>query len=77
MPYGLRMSKKDLRLVVFESIPFASTCPKCQVQRAQLGSRTALQKLLDHGHPVEAFCEVCDEHWPISPRERAEVARYI
>jgi hypothetical protein len=55
-----------------ESIPFTSTCPKCQVQQTQRGfSRAALGRLLHSGHPIEAYCMTCDEFWVISARERA------
>ena len=58
-----------------ESIPFTSTCPKCQVQQSQRGfSRAALGRLLNGGHPIEAYCVTCDEFWAISPRERAVLA---
>ena len=58
-----------------ESIPFTSTCPKCQVQQTQRGfSRAALGRLLNNGHPIEAYCVTCDEFWAISPRERAALA---
>ena len=77
MPYGSRFPEDVIRPMVLESIPFSSTCPKCRLQRRQRGSRAALQRLLDRGHPVEAFCEMCGEYWPISPQERGEVARGI
>jgi len=27
--------------------------------------------LLDKGHPIEAYCVMCDQFWSISARERA------
>ena len=61
-----------------ESIPFTSTCPKCQVQQTQRGfSRAALGRLLNSGHPIEGYCVTCDEFWVISPRERAALAAGI
>jgi len=45
-----------------ESVPFTSTCPKCQVHQTQRGfSRAALGRLLNNGHPIEAYCMACDE----------------
>lgn len=61
--------------LMHESIPFTSTCPKCQAQQAQRGfSLAALGRLLNGGHPIEAYCVTCDEFWAISPRERAALA---
>ena len=37
-------------------------------------SRAALGRLLNNGHPIEAYCVTCDEFWAISPRERASLA---
>jgi hypothetical protein len=70
IPGGARGRGADSRM--HESIPFTSTCPKCQVQQTQRGfSRAALGRLLHSGHPIEAYCVTCDEFWAISPRERA------
>ena len=82
MLYRLQFVQDDQQAVVrlrpaLNSIPFASTCPKCRVQRSQRGNRGALMRLLDRGHPIEAFCEVCDEYWPVCLRERVELARDI
>jgi hypothetical protein len=57
------------------SVPFTSTCPKCNLQQAQQGfSRAALGRLLKGGYPIEGYCEGCDEFWPISPAERVALA---
>ena len=82
MLYRLQFLPDDQRAVVrghpaLKSIPFAPTCPKCRVQRSQRISRMALRRLLEHGHPIEAFCEVCDEYWPIYPGKRATIATDI
>ena len=53
---------------------FGSVCPKCRAQRVQRGNRAALQRLLEHNHPIEAYCEVCNESWSITHRERAGIA---
>jgi hypothetical protein len=79
MLYRLQFVQDDQQAVVrlrpaLNSIPFASTCPKCRVQRSQRISRMALRRLLERGHMIEAFCEVCDEYWPIYPAERAKIA---
>lgn len=57
------------------SVPFTSTCPKCNLQQVQQGfSRAALGRLLKGGYPIEGYCESCDEFWPISPAERVALA---
>jgi hypothetical protein len=33
-----------------------------------------LIRLLQHNQPIEAYCAVCDEFWPISVSERAALA---
>jgi hypothetical protein len=49
-----------------------ATCPKCAQVRPQRGcNRDSLLRLLNGGHPVEAYCPVCDEVWGISVKERA------
>jgi len=43
--------------------------------RPQRGyNRDSLLRLLNGGHPVEGYCTVCDEFWPISAEERARLA---
>jgi len=54
---------------------FDSSCPKCRREQSQGGiSRARLLRLLDSGHPIEAYCTTCDEFWAVSPRERAAIA---
>ena len=73
LPGGAHRGDADNRMR--ESIPFASTCPKCRVHQSQRGfSRAALGRLLNNGHPIEAYCVTCDEFWIISARERAALA---
>lgn len=56
------------------AIPFTSTCPKCAHVRAQRGyDRDSLLRLLNGGYPVEAYCEMCDEFWPTSLKERVRL----
>jgi hypothetical protein len=53
-------------------IPFTSTCPRCTREQHQRGlSHAALRGLLDKGYPIQAYCVMCDQFWPISARERA------
>lgn len=61
-----------------ESITFASTCPKCGRPEPRLAfCRSALQRSLDKGYPVEAYCAMCDVFWRVDPRERAEIAAQL
>ena len=51
---------------------FRSMCPICVTMRSQRGyDRNSLQRLLNGGYPVEAYCATCDEYWPVSIEERA------
>jgi len=58
-----------------KSLPFISTCPKCNSEQSQRGfSRAALGRLLAGGHPIESYCEGCDDFWSISTPERHALA---
>ena len=66
------------RVFVHQSIAFASICPKCRNQQAQRGlSRAALGRLLNAGHPIEAYCVGCDDFWSISSQERHALAERL
>jgi hypothetical protein len=69
-------AQADARL--HEAIPFLATCPKCKHQRPQDGYiRGDLLKLLDEGHPVEAYCATCDDFWSISRQECSRLATVL
>lgn len=54
---------------------FSSECPKCGHERVQPGySRGELILLIKNGADIEAYCSNCDEGWPISTEERADLA---
>jgi hypothetical protein len=55
-------------------VPFVSTCRKCKHNQVQWYSRSALLRLLNGDHPVEAYCVTCDEYWSISAHERTGLA---
>jgi hypothetical protein len=58
--------------------PFPSECPKCGHDRVQTGyARDELEMLLQTGADIEAYCISCDQHWPISTEERADLARAL
>lgn len=60
---------------MYESIPFESTCPDCAHPQPQRGfSRAALSRLLNGGHPVEAYCVMCNVFWSITADERIAIA---
>jgi hypothetical protein len=62
-------------ILMHESIPFSSTCPKCRQDQLQCGySRGILVRLLNTGREIEAYCETCDEFWAISAPERVRIA---
>ena len=57
---------------------FMSTCPKCMEPRSQCSyGREGLWRLLHRGHPVEAYCESCDEYWPITREERTRLSAAV
>jgi hypothetical protein len=60
------------------TIVFISTCPSCKREQLQEGfTAAALKKLLDAGYPIEAYCMICTQFWPISLRERAALANAL
>jgi hypothetical protein len=71
----LRAVKRHADLFMLDAFSFMAVCPKCNDVRSQggFGSRTLL-RLLKHNKPIEAYCRVCDEFWPISHSERAALA---
>jgi hypothetical protein len=52
---------------------FRSICPKCGEARTQRYNQAALLRLLNGGYPVEAYCSVCEEYWPIGIIERVRL----
>jgi len=58
--------------------PFSTECPKCGRDRLLTGyARDELVELLNSGAEIEGYCSSCDEHWPISTEERADLARAL
>jgi hypothetical protein len=61
-----------------EAIVFAATCPRCKREQLQTGYTLAdLSRLLDGGHPVEAYCEFCDEFWAVTAQKRVELSEFV
>ena len=57
---------------------FSSECPNCHQERLLSGfSREELVQLLRSGSEIEAYCSSCDEAWPVSVEERADLARAL
>jgi hypothetical protein len=69
---GMAGSRESIaNKLAHDSVPFTSTCPKCQQPVLQHGySRVALFGFLDMAHPIDAYCRACDELWSISAVER-------
>jgi len=60
------------------SPPLSSECPNCGQERVQPGySREELVQLLASGADIEAYCSSCDEYWPISTEERADLEHVL
>ncbi len=61
-----------------DTYPFASECPHCGQERMQPGyARDELRQLIRTGAEIEAHCMSCDEYWPVSVEERADLARVL
>jgi hypothetical protein len=61
-----------------ERISFTSKCSKCAQVRHQRGyDRGSLQRLLNRGYPVEAYCPACDQYWQVSLKERTALAEAV
>jgi redox-regulated HSP33 family molecular chaperone len=57
---------------------FSSECPRCGQERLLTGyAREELAELLREGADIEAYCSTCEQHWPISTEERADLARAL
>lgn len=57
--------------------PISSECPNCHQERAVTYTREELAELLRAGADIEVSCVSCDESWPLSTEERADVARAL
>ena len=63
---------------VLEPESFCSVCPACQDARVQGGyTRTSLLRLLLRNRPIDAYCVMCNQYWPISAQERARLAENL
>jgi hypothetical protein len=62
---------------VSEPAPISSECPNCHQERAVTYTREELAELLRAGADIEVSCVSCDESWPLSTEERADVARAL
>jgi hypothetical protein len=60
-----------------QAIHFESTCPSCKREQPQKLSVAALERLLNGGYPIGAYCVACDEFWPISLHQRVELGELI
>jgi redox-regulated HSP33 family molecular chaperone len=57
---------------------FSSECPRCRHERPLTGyARDELLELLESGGEIEGYCGNCDERWPISTEERADLLRAL
>jgi len=55
------------------SLRFKSTCPRCGKARSQRYNWDSLLRLLNGGYPVEAYCSMCADYWPIGVKERVRI----
>jgi hypothetical protein len=58
-----------------DAVGFVSMCPNCKDARCQRGySFRTLVTFLVSDQPVEAYCPVCNDFWPIDANERSALA---
>lgn len=61
-----------------DRMSFTSECPSCGEERLLTGyAPEELAELLSSGAEIEAYCSSCDERWPISTEERADLSRAL
>jgi len=61
-----------------QAIVFVSTCPSCNSEQLQDAfTVAALARLLEGGHPIEAYCTICEAFWPVSLQKRVELGQVI
>ena len=59
-------------------IVFAATCPRCKHEQLQTAYTVAdLMRLLYGGYPVEAYCAVCEDFWPVAVQKRVELGEMV
>jgi len=59
-------------------IVFAATCPQCKREQLQTGyTLSDLMRLLYGGYPVEAYCVVCEDFWPVTVQKRVELGEMV
>jgi len=75
LPVVRRAPLPDRNKLFSDTTPFMSMCPTCSEPRSQVGYSPwgLLRRLNDH-RPIEAFCLVCNQFWPITAQERARLA---
>jgi arsenate reductase len=61
-----------------QAFAFVATCPTCGHEQLQNAfTRAALERLINRGYPIEAYCTVCDEFWTVGIQERIEIIEAI
>ena len=61
-----------------EAFVFVATCPTCgREERQNAFTRAALERLLNGGYPIEAYCSVCDEFWTVGIQKRVEIIEAV
>jgi hypothetical protein len=59
-------------------IVFAATCPHCKHEQLQTAYTVSdLMRLLYGGYPVEAYCVVCEDFWPVNVQKRVELGEMV
>ena len=78
LPVGRSASWPKRDSLFFDSAPFLPMCPTCKEPRLQLAySPGGLLRRLNGNRPIEAFCVICNQFWPITAQERLRLAKEL
>ena len=59
-------------------IVFSAACPQCKREQLQTAYTVSdLMRLLYGGYPVEAYCVVCEDFWPVTVQKRVELGEMV
>jgi hypothetical protein len=59
------------------TIAFASICPSCKRKQPTTFTVAGIVRLLNRGHPIEAYCVAGEEFWPIDCQKRVELTEAV
>ena len=61
-----------------QALTFKAICPTCGREELQKTlTFAALERLIDGCYPIEAYCAVCDDFWPVNIQKRVEIIEAV